>query len=128
MITIEKEGNCTTFRVVGEVAANDILFKAVEYIQGEQTETSMWDFTQTSKVKITSLEMRAIAEGLKGVPTDGTVRKVALVGSKVINIGLGNMFIAFAQMTGLPFTYKVFRSMENAREWLQEHLEGDGGS
>ena len=121
MISIEKEGNCTIFKVVGEVTANDILLKAVAYIQGEQTETSLWDFTQTSKVKITSLEMKAIAEGLKDVTTDGTARRVALVGSKVINIGLGKMFIAFAQMTGLPFTYKVFRSMEGAQDWLQDH-------
>jgi hypothetical protein len=120
MITIEKEGNCTIFKVMGEVTAYDIIMKAVEYIQGDQTKTSLWDFTQTSKVKVTSLEIKAIAEGLKGMTKDGKIRKAALVGSKVINIGLGKMFIAFAQMAGLPYTYKVFRNMEDAQNWLKD--------
>ena len=128
MITIEKEGDCTIFRVTGEVTAHEIFRKAVDYVQGDQTETSLWDFTQTAKVKITSTELKVIAEGLKGVIKNGRVRKAALVSSKSINIGLGKLFTAFAQMTGLPYTYKVFRNMENAQDWLQEHSKANGQS
>ncbi len=89
---------------------------------GEQSDTSIWDFTQAASVKISTVEMKGIAGSLKNVSKDRTVRKVALVGSKTINIGLGKLFAAFAQMAGLPYTYKVFRDMAHAMEWLADDL------
>lgn len=118
MISIETRDNCTIFTVTGDVTANEIILQAAQYITGEQTDTSVWDFTQTASVKISTVEMKGIADSLKNVSTDGKVRKVALVGSKNINIGLGKLFAAFAQMAGLPNTYKVFRNMTHAMEWL----------
>ena len=120
MISVETKGNCTIFKATGEVTANDILMQAAEYMAGEQTETTMWDFTQTARIKITTLEMKGIADSLKQSGKDDMVRKAALVGSKEINIGLGKLFAAFAQMAGLPYTYKVFRQKENAMAWLKE--------
>jgi hypothetical protein len=40
------------------------------------------------------------------------------VGSKRINIGLGKLFTAFAQLAGMPYTYKVFRDLDHAMQWL----------
>lgn len=123
MISIEKKGVCTIFKVTGEVTANEILMQAVEYMEGEQTDASAWDFSEAAKVKIATVEMKGIADSLKKVKTDGKVRKVALVGSKTINIGLGKLFAAFAQMARLPYTYKVFRDMAHAMEWLEGHSD-----
>jgi len=121
MISIETTGNCTIFRVTGDVTANEIILKAAQYMAGEQTDTSLWDFTQTGRVKISTTEMRGIADTLKRVATDAKERKVALVGSKTINIGLGKLFAAFAQIAGLPYTYKVFRDMPHATDWLADN-------
>ena len=118
MISIETIGNCTIFRVTGDVTANEIILQAAKYMAGKQTDTSMWDFTRTGRVKITTTEMKGIADSLKNASKDGKVRKVALVGSKTINIGLGKLFAAFAQIAGLPYTYKVFRDMPHAMDWL----------
>jgi hypothetical protein len=120
MITIEKKGTCTIFKVTGEVTAHEIILQAVQYMEGEQTETSMWDFSENAKVKITTVEMKGIADSLKKVSTDGKVRKVALVGSKTINIGLAKVFGAFAQMARLPYTYKPFRNINDALKWLED--------
>jgi hypothetical protein len=120
MIKVEKTDCLTIFRVTGEVTANDIIAEAVKYMEGEQTETSMWDFTKTEKVDIKTLELKGIADSLKRASKDKTVRKVALVGSKSINIGLGKVFGAFAQMAGLPYTYKPFRNINDAIKWLEE--------
>jgi hypothetical protein len=119
MIAVETRENCTVFKVTGEVTANEIMMQAVQYMQGKQTPTSIWDFTETVSVKITTLEMKGIADSLKNISPDGKVGKVALVGSKTTNIGLGKLFAAFAEMAGLPHTYKVFRDMTHAREWLE---------
>ena len=120
MISIDAKDGCTVFKVIGEVTANEIITQAVQYLSGEQTETSMWDFTQTRRIKISTLEMRGIADSLKEAASDGKVRKVALVGSKNINIGLGKIYAAFAQIAGLPYEYKVFRTIPLAEQWLAD--------
>jgi hypothetical protein len=124
MISLETDGNCTIFTVTGEVNATDIVFQATKYISGEQTETSLWDFSQASHVSIATVEMNGITDSIKKVSTDGKFRKVALVGSKTINIGLGKFFVAIAEIYKLPYEYKVFRNIALAREWLQEKTEG----
>lgn len=120
MISIETKDNCTILRITGEVTANEIIMQAAEYMAGKQTDTVLWDFTQATRVKISMGEMHGIANSLKDMTSDGKVRKVALVGSKNINIGLGKLFTAFAQMVGLPNDYKVFRSLPLAEKWLAD--------
>ncbi|BBO71806.1 hypothetical protein DSCA_57360 [Desulfosarcina alkanivorans] len=120
MISIETTDNCTFFRVTGDVTANEIIVQATEYMNGEQTDTSLWDFTQATGVKISTVEMKGIADSLKKITPAGTTRKVALVGSKRINIGLGKLFAAFAQLAGMPYIYKVFRDLDHALEWLAD--------
>jgi hypothetical protein len=61
---------------------------------------------------------------LKALTSNEKMRKVALVGSKNINIGLGKLFAAFAQMAGLPNTYKVFRNLPLAEKWLADNPRG----
>ena len=118
MIAVETKGNRTHFKVTGEVTAEEIIRQALDYMAGEQTDTSLWDFTQTERVRISTSEMKRIAERLKSAAPDKKIRKVAIVGSKTINIGLGKLFAAFAQMVGLPYTYKVFRNLIHAEAWL----------
>ncbi len=118
MISIETQNDRTIFKVTGEVTAEEITSRAVEYLSGEQTATSLWDFTRTDKVKISTLDLQGIADSVKRASTKGPVRNVALVGSKNINIGLGKLFAAFAQMAGIPYNYKVFRDLTHAMEWL----------
>lgn len=103
------------------MTANEIIVQAAQYMAGEQTDTSLWDFTRTDRMKISTTEMKGIADSLKQVAKDGKERRVARVGSKTINIGLGKLFAAFAQIAGLPYTYKVFRDMAHAMQWLADH-------
>jgi hypothetical protein len=118
MISLETKDGCTFFRVTGNVTANEIVLQAAQYMAGEQSETSLWDFTRATGVKISTVEMKGIADSLKKISSDGKIRKVALVGSKRINIGLGKLFTAFAQLAGMPYTYKVFRDLGHAMQWL----------
>ena len=120
MISIETKDNCTIFRATGTVTANEIMTRAVQYLTGEQTETSMWDFSRTTRLNITTLEMKGIADSLKHVSTQKRGGKVALVGSSTINVGLGKLFSAFAQMAGLPFRYKSFHRLGQAEAWLAD--------
>jgi hypothetical protein len=119
MISVEEKDDFIFIKVTGDVTANDIMIQVVQYMEAEQIANCLWDFTQTTKVTITTVEMKGIADTLKKFSTNGKARKVALVSSKTINIGLGKLFVAFAQIAGLPYTYKVFRDIDHAKQWLK---------
>jgi hypothetical protein len=54
LMSIERKDAQTIFKVTGEVTARDIFLYSAQYVTGEQTATAMWDFTRTTKVKITT--------------------------------------------------------------------------
>jgi hypothetical protein len=120
MISLETDGDCSIFTVTGEVTADEILFQLAQYMRGECTSIAIWDFSETQNIKITTLEMKGIADSIGKFSNDDVERRVAMVGSKTINIGLGKLFAAFAQMAGLPNTYKTFRDTDHAIKWLED--------
>ena len=119
MISTNKKDNLTVVRVTGEVTAAEIVTYLVEYMNSGPTKKAIWDFTGAKNLKITTLEVKAVVDNLKELSKDKDARRVALVGSKTINIGLGKIFAAFAQMANLPNNYKVFRSFHLAMEWVE---------
>ena len=123
MISIETENDYTVFKVTGEVTANDIVIKLSQFLNGDPTEKAIWDFTQTKKVKISTPEIRGIVESIAKFSNDEKARKVGLVGSGNVNIGLGKLFTAFAQMAKVPNHYKVFRQMDHAIQWLNQQTK-----
>ncbi len=117
---METQGNCTIFTVTGDVTATDIVVQATRYMADQQTDASLWDFSHVSRLDVSTAELDGIATSIKKVSTDGKVRKVALVGSKNVNIGLGKFFAAIAQIYNLPNEYQVFRTVALARDWLEK--------
>lgn len=120
MITTETKDDLTIFRATGTVTASEILTQAVRHLAGQPTKTAMWDFSQVGRLQMTTLEMKGIADSLKAVASSKAGRKVALVGSATVNVGLGKLFAAFAQMADLPFRYQVFHHVAQAERWLAD--------
>lgn len=125
MIALETENNCTIFKVTGEVTADEILFQLAQYMRGEPTDTAIWDFTEAKKVKISTLEIKGIADSIRKFSNDDVSRRIAFAGSKNINIGLGKVFAAFAEMAGVTHEYRVFRDTKTARKWLHDTPENE---
>ncbi|MCB2141122.1 hypothetical protein KQH27_00275 [bacterium] len=51
--------------MTGDVTANEIMLQIVQYMDGETTDTVLGNFTDASRVKITTMEMKGIADSLK---------------------------------------------------------------
>ena len=113
------EGGVTIFTVMGAVSAKEIINMAIEDIAAPQTRDAIWDFSRASSVKLSSLAVKKIADDLTTQPAHIEGRRVALVGSGAIQVGLGKMFRAFATLAGLPHEYRVFRNRVRAEEWLR---------
>jgi len=109
----------TIFTVTGAVSAEEIVTKAAEDMAAPQTRNSMWDFSEASSVKLTTPAVEKIAQSLTSHAAHIEGGRVALVGSKMINIGLGKVFKVFATLAGLPYHYRIFRNKVRAVEWLK---------
>jgi hypothetical protein len=118
-ITKSIEGGLTIFTVTGSVSAKEIIAMATEDMTAPQTRDTIWDFSQASSVKLSSLAMKKIADDLTTHAAHIEGRRVALVGAGAIQVGLGKMFRAFATLAGLPHEYRVFRNRVRAEEWLR---------
>ncbi|MEJ2638421.1 MAG: hypothetical protein P8010_02495 [Desulfosarcinaceae bacterium] len=108
----------TIFTVTGVVSVEEIVKRATEDLAAPQTRDAIWDFSLASSVKLSGAGMKRIVEDLTTHAAHVEGRKVALVGSGAIQVGLGKMFRAFAALADLPHEYRVFRNRERADEWL----------
>ena len=118
MITVETKARVTIFTVTGDVTVADIVEKAVAHVSSQPTELTLWDFTAANRVKLTTPELKGLVDRLNTAYAGTATRHIALVGSGNVNIGLGKLFVAFAQMAGVANHYKVFRTVETAMQWL----------
>ncbi|BBO87928.1 hypothetical protein DSCOOX_11080 [Desulfosarcina ovata subsp. ovata] len=121
MISVETKAGCTLFRVSGEVAAGEIATHAIQYLREPLTDKALWDFSSVTRIKMTTADIKGLVDRLGDISLGQPSRKVALVGSGQINIGLGKLFVAFAQIAGLPSRYKVFRDAGHAVDWLRKN-------
>jgi hypothetical protein len=119
-ITKAVEGGVTIFTVTGAVSAEEIIVVASEDMAHPQTRDAIWDFSQASSVKLSGAGIKQIADDLTSHAAYVEGRRVALVASGAIQVGLGKMFRAFAALAGLPHDYRVFRKRSRAEEWLCE--------
>lgn len=119
-ITKAVEGGVTIFTVTGAVSAEEIIAVASEDMAHPQTRDAIWDFSQASSVKLSGAGIKQIADDLTSHAAYVEGRRVALVASGAIQVGLGKMFRAFAALAGLPHDYRVFRKRSRAEEWLCE--------
>jgi hypothetical protein len=119
-ITKAVEGGVTILTVTGAVSAEEIITVASEDMAHPQTRDAIWDFSQASSVKLSGAGIKQIADDLTAHSAYVEGRRVALVASGAIQVGLGKMFRAFAALAGLPHDYRVFRKRSRAEEWLCE--------
>jgi hypothetical protein len=119
-ITKAVEGGVTIFTVTGAVSAEEIIAVATEDMADPQTRDTIWDFSGASSVKLSNLSVKQIADDLTAHAARVEGRRVALVGSGAVQVGLGKMFGAFAALAGLPHDYRVFRNRSRADIWLRQ--------
>ena len=108
----------TTNVAEGEFSCDELLDWVRNYYLGAVTELILWDFSKADISKITNEELRKIANEVKKVSNTRAGGKTALVFSQDIGFGLGRMYEAFSRISSMPFEYRTFRSISEAKDWL----------
>lgn len=111
----------TIFTCEGQILSQDIIDTMKHFydgIDGAPTKMVLWDLSQASTGNLSVEELDDIAQ----FRIENTVQmvngKTAIVASTDLDFGMVRMFQA--KSTGTPRSLMVFRTLDEAREWIKK--------
>lgn len=118
------EKELSIFSIEGS-ASRDELLDIVSGIKPEQrTRHIIWDATAGTVETIGKDDLRSIASFLKAGHGMRAGGKTALVGPEDLDYGIGRMFQAYAILENLAVEYRLFRTLDDAMDWIEEGPDG----
>jgi len=119
-IDITIEGSLLIATVTGNITANELIAVVLEYYPNDMVKDVIWDLTNGSMKAISKDGFSEIAKTTKMVVAGGARRsgKTVFVGGVDREYVLSSIYKVIAEVTGVPIKYKVFMTLEEARNWL----------
>ena len=113
----ETDHGLTIFTVEGTPTVNEILTQVAEFMEAGPTPLVLWDYTRGS-LNLPAAELRSLLERGQKYTLRRAGGKGALVFSTDVDYGAGRMLEVFAAMMEIPLSVRVFRDVQEARQWL----------
>ena len=119
-IIVKSEGSLLIVYVSGILTTEEVTSVFDRYYTNKVIKDVIWDLSIGSLVSISEDGYKAIAHAANHAISSGSRKggKTAFVGLEDIEYGLLKMYSAIAIETGVPTKYHVFRTTEEAREWI----------
>jgi hypothetical protein len=115
---VDTQHNLTIHRASGKITSQELLSSINSFYDGSPTLYTLWDF---SKAALSSISNESIRQMFSLVQNRGTNRqngKTAIVATKDLEYGMSRMFQIMSTDNEFPFTIKVFRSYDEAIQWI----------
>ena len=116
---IDRSRSITFYDASGVVSARDIIASNREFYENDPTDLLLWDFTGADLSGLSAEDLQgivAVARRLAHLRPNG---KTAIVAPSSLEFGMSRMYETFTQIWKHPVPHRVFRSREEALEWLQ---------
>ena len=113
----ESDHGLTIFTVEGAPTVEEILAQVAEFMKAGPTPLVLWDYTRGS-LNLPVAELRSLLERGRKYINQRAGGKGALVFSTDVDYGAGRMLEVFADMMEIPLSVRVFRDVQEARQWL----------
>ena len=118
--TFVNEKNLTIHEIIGKLSPGDIIDKLKDYYTGDKiTPFVIWIFLEAEVSAITSGDLRKILYYTKEYAHSRKGGKSALVVSMDLGYGLARIFEAFVEIEKFPFELRSFRTLGDAKQWLE---------
>lgn len=115
---VDSQGDLSVFTVNGELTADEIIERVEEYYTKHPTKLVLWIMGDVDLSAITREGIERIIQIAKKNTGKRKEGKTAIVGSKDIEYGLARMYEAYTGFENLPYEYKIFKDVDEAKEWL----------
>ena len=123
MATIDMitEGNLLIVTVSGDLTADEVIAVVKEYYPTNQVKDVIWDLTNGTMKSISFAGFHEMAITTKMVVSFGARKngRTVFVGTTDEDYSVNKMYTVMAEVTGVPISYKVFRTIDEARNWMR---------
>jgi hypothetical protein len=122
-IEFTTDDNLLIITVKGDLSAKDMIAVVLEYYPSENIKNVIWDLTNGSLQLISEAGFKAIAQTAKASITSGSRKggKTAFVGNSHSEVLTSSIYKAIAEVSGVPTKYNVFRTLEDAKGWMNRN-------
>lgn len=118
-ITHEQHDDLVILRVFGDLSFEEII-EAIQTYFPLVTRNLFWDFTEGRLDGVTPKQFRALpAIVIKHLPAGRTTGRTAYACPNANDYGMFRMYSAIADINALPYEYAVYRTLEDALEWVR---------
>jgi hypothetical protein len=115
---VDTQNDLTAFKCSGNLTEQELLDVIDSFYKGSSTKHTLWQFDGLSAKNISTDALKRI---FKMIRSRGNPRKggrTAIVAPLDLEYGLGRMFEIWASTGEIPYETKVFRKLDEARQWL----------
>jgi hypothetical protein len=119
-IGIKTDGSLLVVSVNGDLTAREVISVVEEYYPGGAVKDVIWDLSNGSLASISTQGFKEIATATLKAVANGARSggKTVFVGNNSAEFGLMRMYAVIAEIAGVSIQYTVFRTMEEALQWL----------
>jgi hypothetical protein len=107
----------TCYILSGNVSFDELMEALKKFWEESLTENILWDLRNATFGSLSENEIDAIDEYVQGHVVKRIGGKTAMLVHTDVDYTIGNIFMSRAQ-DHMPFQLKVFRTLEEAVEWL----------
>jgi len=114
---VDKSKDLTMFHCSGEIPLSEIM-KVLDTFLKNPTRNSLWVLRNVAWGRITSDWLQKLSLYSAGRARPGGDGKMAIAAPSDVDLGVSRIYEAFAQLNGLAYQVKSFRSWKKAMAWL----------
>lgn len=115
-----KENDLTIFTISGSLNYKEIIAAIKEISPSEHTTNNLWDLSRADFENVKEANMRKIIGVSKEIAPLRESGKTAIVTPTDLGYGLSRMYEILAEAKGSPISYRAFRNLQDARNWLDQ--------
>jgi len=115
---VDSQNDLSVFTVNGELIADEVIEQVEVYYTQHPTKLVLWIMGDVDLSAITRAGIERIIQTAKQHTGKRKEGKTAIVGPKDIEYGLARMYEAYTGFENLPYEYKIFKDVDEAKEWL----------
>jgi hypothetical protein len=119
-MTIDHGKELTTHKVTGVVFYEEIINALKHFWEDQPTKNLMWDCTRANMTHLFYSEAKKIIDYDIPQIDKRSGGKTALVGLRDLEFGMLRTLKALRELQNPSYQIEVFRSLEEANEWLAE--------
>ncbi|MDJ0889039.1 MAG: hypothetical protein QNI89_17170 [Desulfobacterales bacterium] len=116
--TYEPNNDLTTFKVTGKLTGADLYDCVSNFFGGSVTLNTLWDITEAEVPVGSADEISNLAHYVRNLSYARHGGKTAIISHNDLGYGMSRMLGTLYEMEKVPFEIHVFRSIDEATQWL----------